>query len=317
MQATVLSRKLNVYGAITAKIVRAIKDAKGTYRMPWHTGELPLQVPTNAVTDHPYRGVNILSLWIDAMAKGYSSGTWASYKQWQTLGSQVRHGEHGSIIIFYRRLDQTAEEEEAGEAHRYVARASWVFNAAQCDGWQPAPPPVRLSGVEIDKTVAAFIEATGAQIDHGYNMARYRIDLDRIEMPSPSWFFDTKTRTAAQAYHGVLLHELTHWTGAAHRVGRDLRNRFGARAYAFEELVAELGAAFMCAAFKIANEPRQDHAAYVASWLEVLNDDPKTIFTAANRAQEAIEYLGNLAAEKLDRFEAAPAMADAGQTSEQ
>jgi len=308
MQETVLSRKFNVYSAITEKIVRAIKNAKGTYQMPWHTGDLPVQVPTNAVTDHPYRGVNILSLWIDAMTKGYSSGVWASYKQWQTLGAQVRRGEHGSIIIFYKQFDQTEEEKEEGEPVRYVARASWVFNAAQCEGWLPPAPPARLSNVAIDEGVGAFIAATGAQVDHGYNMARYRIDLDRIEMPSPSWFFDTRTRTATQAYHGVLLHELTHWTGASHRIGRDLRNRFGTRAYAFEELVAELGAAFMCAAFKIANEPRQDHAAYVATWLEVLNDDPKAIFTAATKAQEAIEYLGNLAAEKLDRTEATSTM---------
>jgi antirestriction protein ArdC len=294
--------RFKVYGAITEKIVLAIKDAKGTYQMPWHTGDSPLQVPTNAVTDHPYRGVNILSLWIDATVKEFSSGTWASYKQWQTLGAQVRHGEHGTVIIFYKQLDQTEEEIEEGEAPRYVARASRVFNAAQCDGWQPPAPPARLSDVEIDRDVAAFIEAIEARIDHGYDRARYRIDLDRIEMPSPSWFFDTTTRTAMQAYHGVLLHELTHWTGAAHRIGRDIRNRFGTRAYAFEELVAELGAAFLCAAFKIANEPRQDHAAYVAAWLEVLNDDPRAIFTAANKAQEAIEYLGNLAAEKLDRI---------------
>jgi antirestriction protein ArdC len=317
MQGNVLSKRFNVYGAITAKIVRAIKEAKGTYQMPWHTGDMPLRVPTNAVTDHPYRGVNILSLWVDAMAKGFPSSKWASYRQWQTLGAQVRHGEHGSMIIFYKQLGQTEEERVAGEVPRFIGRASRVFNAAQCDGWQPPPPPARLSDVEIDKGVAAFIEAAGAKIDHGYNMARYRIDLDRIEMPNPSWFMDTKTRTATQAYHGVLLHELTHWSGASHRVGRDLRNRFGSHAYAFEELVAELGAAFMCASFGIANEPRQDHAAYVATWLEVLDNDPKAIFAAAHRAQEAIEYLGAIAGEKLHWFEAAPTMAVAGQASKQ
>jgi antirestriction protein ArdC len=281
-----------------ALFVRALKEARGTYQMPWHTGEVPFVVPTNAMTEHPYHGVNILSLWLDAKTKNYRSGYWASYKQWQSLGGQVRQGEHGSIIVFYKRLEQTELEIAAGELPRSVGRAYWVFNAAQIDNWKP-PEPTRQSSVEINEQVAAFVNALDAKIDHGYARAQYRIDLDRIEMPSPSWFHATKTRTASEGYHSVLLHELTHWSGAAHRIGRDLRNRFGTHAYAFEELVAELGAAFLCASFGITNEPRQDHAAYVANWLEVLNDDSRAIFRAASRAQEAIEYFRNLAAEKL------------------
>jgi antirestriction protein ArdC len=300
MTSTVLSEaKLSVYGAITEKIVRAINECKGKYEMPWHTGGIPNGVPTNALTDNPYRGVNILSLWVDAMVKRFPTGHWASYKQWQNLGAQVRHQERGTIIIFYKKLDQTEMEVATGELARFVGRASWVFNAAQVENWAP-PAPKRLSAVEIDKNVAAFVQATDARISHGYQMARYRRDLDCIEMPEPAWFVDTKTRTAAQGYHSVLLHELTHWTGPSHRCDREFGRRYGDHAYAFEELVAELGAAFMCAAFNIENEPRADHAAYVASWLEVLKHDAKGIFTAASRAQEAIEYLGSLAADKLD-----------------
>jgi antirestriction protein ArdC len=301
MASEVLSSRFNVYGAITEKIVRGIKESKGKYEMPWHSGEIPLGVPTNALTDNPYRGVNIVSLWVDAMVKGYTDGYWATYKQWQSLRAQVRHGERGSLIIFYKKLEQTELEIEGGELDRYVGKASWVFNAAQVDNWTP-PVPRQTSSVEIDQGVAAFVEATEARVFTGHSIARYRPDLDCIEMPSAAWFHDTKTSTATQAYHSVLLHELTHWTGPSHRCDREFGKRFGDNAYAFEELVAELGAAFLCAVFKIANEPRPDHAAYVASWLEVFNNDPKAVFTAAHKAQEAIEYLGSLAAEKLDHL---------------
>jgi antirestriction protein ArdC len=299
MQDTALSTRHNIYGAITVKILRAMKEAKGTYRMPWHSNSVPLGIPSNALTDHPYRGVNILSLWIDGMVKGYPTGYWASYKQWQTLGAQVRYEQHGSLIIFYKKLDQTAKEKAAGELPRFVGKASWVFNAAQVDSWTPPDlkPP---APVEIDKMVALFVDAVGANVGHGYQRACYRPDLDSIEMPSPAWFLDTPTRTAVQAYHGVLFHELTHWTGPTHRCDREFGKRFGDKKYAFEELVAELGAAFLSAAFRITNEPREDHAAYLADWLELLGSDPKVIFTAANKAQEAVEYLGSCATGTLD-----------------
>lgn len=299
MQDTDLSRRYDIYGAVTAKILRGMKQAKGTYRMPWHTADMPLEVPTNALTDHPYRGVNIISLWVDGLQRGYTRGYWASYKQWQQLGAQVRYGERGSLIIFYKKLDQTQIEREGGEHPRYTGKASYVFNAAQVDNWTP-PEPRRAAPVEIDKTVAAFVDATGARVEHGHKMACYRPDLDTIEMPNPAWFFDSPTRTASQGYHAVLFHELTHWTGPSHRCDREFGKRYGDKKYAFEELVAELGAAFLCAAFKIANEPREDHAAYLADWFELLGNDPRVIFTAANKAQEAIEYLGSLATAVLD-----------------
>jgi antirestriction protein ArdC len=299
MQDTALSRRYDIYGAITEKILRAMKTAKGTYKMPWHTGDIPLEVPINALTEHPYRGVNIISLWVDGMSKQYPTGYWASYKQWQQLGAQVRRGECGSLIIFYKQLDQTEMEKQSGELRRYVGKATHVFNAAQVEKWSP-PEFTRPASVEIDKMVALFVDAVGANVGHGYRKACYRPELDSIEMPSPIWFLDTPTRTAAQAYHGVLFHELTHWTGPTHRCDREFGKRFGDKKYAFEELVAELGAAFLCAAFRITNEPREDHAAYLADWLDLLGSDSKVIFTAANKAQEAVEYLGSCATGTLD-----------------
>ncbi len=284
------------YKAITAQIIDAIAEAAGTFQMPWHSPGLAAFIPTNAATHTPYHGINVLSLWVDALVKEYSSGFWASYRQWQTVGAQVRKGQRGSAIVFYKRLEP--QEDVAGDDKgrpRIVARSSYVFNASQVDGWTEPPAP-RPSEFEADQLVEAFVAATGAAIDHGYPSARYRSDLDRIEMPSPAWFTGTATSSPIQSYYAVLLHELTHWSGARHRLDRQFGERFWDDAYAMEELTAELGAAFLCAALGIANEPRRDHAAYVASWLNALKTDDKAIFSTASRAQQAAEYLHALAA---------------------
>jgi antirestriction protein ArdC len=296
-----LSSKFNVYGAITEKIARSIREQKGGFVMPWHAPDRPLRLPTNAATNHIYRGANILSLWIDALRKGFRTPHWASYKQWQGLGAQVRYGERGTLIIFFKPIKPSEDDDGREALPRFVGRASWVFNADQVEDWVP-PGQIPAPAVAIDENVAAFVEAIGACVEHGYGTARYRHDLDRIEMPSPAWFFDTETRTAVQAYHAVLFHELTHWTGPADRCDREFGQRFGDQAYAFEELVAELGAAFLCSAFHIVNEPRPDHAAYIAEWLVLLENDPKAIFAAAHKAQEAIEYMGTLASAKVEQL---------------
>jgi antirestriction protein ArdC len=298
MQSDIPS-KFSVYGALTAKIIRAMSENKGKYEMPWHSPDVPRSVPVNAVSNEPYRGVNILALWADSMAKSYASPLWASYKQWQSLGAQVKYGQNGTMIIFYKRVEPTGGELDLELFPRYVGRAYWVFNASQCEHFTPPDQPAR-SQVEINDDVEEFVRATDARIEHGPPPACYRRDFDLVCMPQPGWFMGSSTRNPTQAYYAVLLHELTHWTGAKHRLDREFGQRFGDKAYAFEELVAELGAAFMCAAFSVTNEPRPDHAKYVASWLEVLNRDSRAIFTAANRAQEAIQYLGEVAAAKLD-----------------
>jgi antirestriction protein ArdC len=286
----------NVYRAITEKIAAAIAAGAGSFQMPWHGGASAIALPTNAATNATYRGVNILALWVDAMTKNYPTGHWASYRQWQSIGAQVRKGERGSMIVFYKRVESAEEtEDDEGAQPRFFARASRVFNAAQVEDWDP-PLPQCVSSFQIDKEVEAFVTAIGARVRHGFTTARYRPDLDDIEMPSPAWFTGTATSSPSQSYHSVLMHETIHWSGAPHRLDREFGKRFGDHAYAFEEIVAELGAAFLCAALGIANEPRPDHAAYVASWLTVLNNDPRAIFTAANRAQQAAEYLAQLAA---------------------
>jgi len=221
MHGRVLSTpKVDVFQSITEKIVAAIEAGATEFVMPWHGGILPPTFPVNAATDKAYRGVNIVALWVDAMSKRYLSGYWASYKQWQTLGAQVRKGERGSIIVFYKKLDQseadTAEESgNEGErgGPRFVARASYVFNAEQVDGWT-LPAPETKSIVQINEEVAAFIDAIGADVRHGFAKAQYRRDLDCIEMPSPEMFVGTATSSPTESYHAVLLHEICHLTGA-------------------------------------------------------------------------------------------------------
>lgn len=283
------THELTSFAHITLKIIEAIKGGPGVFRMPWHSPAGPTAYPTNAATHTPYRGINVLSLWVDAIHKNFASATWATYKQWQSLGAQVRKGERGSLIVFYKRLESEDEDEK-----RAVFTSSHVFNQAQVDGWQP-DLPLEQPEVLIDETIEAFVMATGARVDRGYLNARYRRDMDLIEMPRPSFFIGTTTSTPTQSYYAVLLHELTHWSGAPYRLNREFGKRFGDEAYAMEELVAELGAAFLCSAFGIANEPRLDHAQYLAGWLKTLESDPGAIFTAASKAQEATQYLVQLA----------------------
>lgn len=286
------AERFDVYREITNKIVAAVEAGAGAFTMPWHTSGPTLTRPTNALTNQPYRGVNVLALWVAAMTSGYTSGWWASYRQWGKLGAQVRRGEHGSVVVFYRRLNSApAEDDDDAERRRLVARASRVFSADQVDGWSEPTPEVASLAEAIDHA-DAFVSATEAVVRHGGSEAFYRRDADVIHMPMRERFIGSETSSASESYYATLLHELTHWTGASHRLDRTFGARFGDDAYAMEELVAELGAAFLCAELQIANEPRADHAAYVAGWLRSLKQDRRAIFTAAAKAKDAVEYLG-------------------------
>jgi antirestriction protein ArdC len=302
MASAVLSAsKPSVYENVTAQIVAAIEAGAGTCVMPWHGGVVPMTMPKNAATSAPYHGVNVVALWAQAANRYFMSGYWASYQQWQKLGAQVRHREQGSLIIFYKQIEGV-HEGESGDAiavPRSVIRWSYVFNAAQVDGWDH-PASQRQSAVGINEQIEAFIRETKADIRHGSSVARYNRRKDYIELPAPEHFIGTPTSSPTEAYYAVLLHELTHWSGASHRLDRVKGKKFGDPEYAFEELVAELGAAFLCSAFGIVNEPRPDHAAYIAHWLEILGGDNRAIFKAASLAQHAVEYLSALvSAEQL------------------
>ncbi len=293
--------RADIYQRITNRIAAAIEAGAGRWQMPWHPGTdgAAPRLPVNAATGKPYRGVNTVVLWATAQAEGYQSATWATYRQWQELGAQVRKGEQSSPVVFWKISGQDdgedggspgggdaggGESSEDDRRSRVLARGYNVFNAAQVDGHvAPAlpvlPEPERIGHAE------AFFAGLGADIRHSGNRACYVPGLDQVRMPPFPAFRD------AVAYYATLADEATHWTGHASRCARDLRSRFGEEAYAAEELVAELGAAFLCADLALALEPRPDHAAYVASWLRVLRGDKRAIFTAAAKAQAAADWM--------------------------
>lgn len=286
-----LNAQHNVYQAVTDRIVEAIEAGAGEFVMPWHQVSARIGRPTNAATGKRYQGTNVVALWAEGSLSRFTSGFWATYRQWQALGAQVSRGEHSATIVFYKPLKGTADGEEDRPGRRLVARASRVFNADQVEGWE-APELERPNLAQALPTVEAFVAATGAWISHGYDHACYNRREDRIELPDRDRFMGSPTSTPTESYYATTLHELTHYSGAPHRLNREFGKRFGDEAYAVEELVAELGAAFLCADLMIANEPRSDHASYVSHWLSVLEADRKVMFMAARLASEAAAFLG-------------------------
>ena len=318
-------KRVDVHEAITAKIVAAIEAGAGEFQMLWHRPGVAFTLPRNALTEKTYRGSNILSLWIDADEKKFERQTWATFKQWQELGAQVRKGERGSIIVKYgewiprpdagehpkgeRSAAQEATKPDKGDdednGKRLFAKAAYVFNIDQVD----APPELRAKllpslAPRPDLTVRLehvdrFIAATGAEFREGGQRAYYRHrdskgDGDFIQMPPRNMFTGTATSTATESYESTRLHETAHWAHASHRLDFKHGERFGDHIYAFNELIAELSAAFLCAELEISNTPRADHAQYLASWVAVLKVDTKAIFSAASLATRTVDYLVGL-----------------------
>ena len=240
--------------------------------------------------------MNVLILWSEALTHGYSSAAWMTYRQARALGAQVRKGEQGAAVVYAKAIDRAEVDPVTGEEAIQripLLRAYTVFNIEQIEGL-PAQPPLAKAHEPMStriNSVDAYITATTAKIDPKGNRACYLPSADCIEMPSYRQFIDTPTSSSAENYYATLLHELIHWTSPRHRCDRDLGKRFGDSTYAREELVAEIGAAFLCADLGIALEPRPDHACYLASWLAVLKSDKRAIFTAAAQAQKAVDWL--------------------------
>jgi antirestriction protein ArdC len=298
------SSRFDVYEAITNQIVSAIEAGPGQVQLPWHRKGSAIYRPVNVASKNAYRGVNTVALWAAADAQGFSNGVWGTYRQWQDQDAQVRKGEKSSLVIFYK--DYAPAEGAASEddpERRFVARASRVFNVSQVEGYVSPEAEASVDRIDASQAAEAFIAATGATISIGGDRAFYRLSADIIAMPDRHRFIGTETSTATEGWYSTLLHELTHWTGASHRMDRTFGKRFGDDAYAMEEMVAELGAAFLCGDLGIIAEPRPDHAAYIDNWLRILKSDRKAIFTAASAANKAAEYLAGLS--KIERKEAA------------
>ncbi|MGK2957399.1 MAG: ArdC family protein [Acidimicrobiales bacterium] len=293
METDVSSRRPDIYSRVTNEIVHAIELGVSKYEMPWHR-PAGAGLPRNPVTRNAYRGVNTVSLWSTGRVNGYVSPYWASYLQWKTLGAQVKQGERGSPVVFYKSAEITDKNQnddgDENERSRAVLRHSTVFNSEQVEGWS-ALTVHHITGESALYLVDTFINGLQSDIRYGSDSAYYIPSTDRICMPNRGDFVDTGSGSSVEGFYAVLLHEHVHWSGHPKRLKRDLSGRFGSNAYAMEELVAELGAAFLCATLGISSSPRPDHAAYIESWLRVLKQNKSAIFVAASAASVASQFL--------------------------
>lgn len=291
-----MQKKLDIYTRVTNKIIADLEKGGLTWNLPWN-GAPALPRRHNGT---PYQGINILLLWGAASENGYANPLWMTYRQAMELGGQVRKGSKGETVVYTSTIRPKSEPlvDEDGtvwhsldEEKRFL-KAYTVFNVDQIDELPPhyyVLPQNNRTPVERDETLDAFFSATGASVVHGGSRACYVPRTDNIHMPCIDAFRNT------ESYYAVLAHEMTHWTRHPSRLDRDFgQKRFGDNGYAVEELVAEIGAAFLCAALEITPETREDHAAYIESWLEVLRDDKRAIFQAASHAQRAVTYLQSL-----------------------
>lgn len=288
-QATKPSRDL--YATVTNQIIAALEAGVRPWVRPWtKTGAPTIAKPLRS-TGEPYRGINVLLLWGAAVDRGYSSNRWFTFNQAKAAGAHVRKGEQGSMVVYAGRVqaDDDAEADDEAKTEKkpggMFLRAYTVFNAEQLDGLAPDAPIEAIPEAPVDARANAFFDGIGARVVHGGDRAFYMPAADVVQLPPPGAF------TSAAAYFSTRAHELVHWTGHPERLARQFGQRFGDAAYACEELVAELGAAFVCADLGLAADVREDHAAYLASWLAVLKADKRAIFTAATQAQRAADFL--------------------------
>ena len=283
----------DVYSRITAQIMASLAKGVRPWVRPWNAehaaGRITRPLRHNG---QPYAGINVLSLWTSALAQNFAAPIWMTFRQALELGAHVRKGEKGSLVVYANKIIRTETDEATGdETEREIPflKGYTVFNVEQVDGlpahfYAKAEPP--LDPLARIERAERFFGAVGAIINHGGNRAFYRPAIDTIQLPPFESFRD------ADSYYATLAHELTHWTGSKPRLARDFGGkRFGSEGYAMEELVAELGAAFLCADLELALEAREDHAAYIGNWLEALAKDSRAVFTAAAHAQRAADFI--------------------------
>jgi len=281
--------KRDVYAEVSARIVAALEAGAAPWIKPW-SATPGANTPCNALTNRPYSGCNVVRLWM-AQAAGFRTPRYLTFKQALELGGRVRKGERGTKIYFVKQLE-IREEADSHSSTRLVPmmREYTVFNVDQCEA---LPESIKFGKQERprnpdtrDELADEFLRSTGADIRNG-GEAYYVPSRDFISMPAFAGF------KGADHFYATTFHELAHWTGHKSRLDRDLKNRFGSRSYAAEELVAELGAAFLCAEFGFNGDLR--HAGYIAHWIEILKADKRALFTASSQASKAADYLRGLA----------------------
>ena len=290
------AERKDVYSRVTDRIIADLEQGVRPWMKPWNAehaaGRITRPLRHNG---QPYNGINVLMLWSAAVDRGYAAPIWMTYKQAAEMGAHVRKGEKGELVVYANTITRKETDAETGEdAERTIPflKGYTVFNAEQIDGLPErftALAEPTLDPVARIERAESFFAATKADIRHGGNMACYAIGLDRIQMPPFVAFRD------AESYYATLAHESVHWTRHPSRLDRDLgRKAFGDAGYAREELVAELGSAFLAADLGLTLEPRDDHASYIGHWLAVLKEDKRAIFQAAAHAQRAADFLNGL-----------------------
>jgi antirestriction protein ArdC len=284
----------SLYEEITVRIIADLERGTVPWVQPWGSGAAPLGLPRNAVTAKTYSGINVLILWGRLFEAGYASQNWLTYRQARSLGGSVRQGEKGVAVCyadtFIPKAEQKRADQDGGEPEKIpFLRRYTVFNVAQCDGL-PAhclgpclgPSEPRLE-CQIVPEAEALAKATLADIRIGGARAFYQPDVDVIQIPPQPAFFDQIN------YYRTLFHELGHWTGHKSRLTRDLSGGLGSKAYAREELIAEIATAFVCASLSIV--PTVRHADYLGGWLKLLREDNRAIFRAASQASKAADTI--------------------------
>lgn len=289
-----------IFETITASLIRTIKAGQaGKWQKPWTTTFANMGLPGNATTLKPYSGINVLVLWMAGLDNDYPTARWATFKQWQGIGAQVRKGEKGTKCVKwgvsvtcecgYKGPKACTKHPVKQQSKRVWASQFTVFNEAQVDGYEAPEVVTSPDTVTID-TMEAWVASTGANIrEVAGDRAYYNRESDQITVPLRTQF------NTPQGFYGTVLHELGHWTGALSRLAREKGKRFGDHAYAAEELIAELTAVYLSAQLGVEVEPHQEHAAYLESWLGVLEADPMNLYRAAKDAQAAATYLTDLA----------------------
>lgn len=300
--------RVDIYARITDRIVADLEKGVRPWMRPWSVantaGRITRPLRHNGES---YSGMNVILLWSEAVARGFASPVWMTFKQAAELGGHVRKGESGSLVVYASRFTKTESDGRGGEVERDIPflKTYTVFNTEQIDGLPDrfhVRPQVVADPVKRIEHADRFFANTGAVIRHGGSAAFYSPSSDHIQMPPFESFRD------AASYVAVLSHETVHWTADSRRVGRDLSRYAKDRTErAREECVAELGSCFLCADLGIAPElePRPDHASYLASWLELLKSDKRAIFSAAAHAQRAATYLHGLQPQAATISEAA------------
>ncbi|MHB1608448.1 MAG: ArdC family protein [Acidiferrobacter thiooxydans] len=281
----------DIHQAITDRIIEAMEQARGTGRRLWDSQP---SLPLNLTTGKPYTGINILMLWSAALQNGYTSPYWLTYKQAADKGGQVRKGEHGTHCVFYKPWEAESTNHETGETEIVkgaVLKGFTVFNLDQIDNIE-APATEARAPFEAIEDAERILAASPAPIKTGGTQACYIPSRDEIRLPAREAFI------SAESFYSVALHEMTHSTGHKSRLDRDFSGRFGDAAYAFEELIAEMGSAFLAADLGIIGSTLQDHADYLAHWIAILKSDKKAILTAAAQASKAHGFIKALLADQ-------------------